>query len=329
MLKNNINKEIIKYIFFILAIFLIQLTIDICIENYANEAFKFFKPYKHLVGYALLIALGLWGRNEIHNLYKKEIELRDDKLKDESKIIWEKYHDLHEFKKNEAINKNLEEFVLNEPQVIAIQIYSYNSFINRFDLFFKINHKFGFIEEGNSINAIMQEYFKIKKSVYRKYIKAIKSKNPINLLNFIDERVKTFKSKNFKSLTEYNCSDYHITKMATESLLENSGLDIKSIISEDFEKHIEKMKRGGIFRGILTSDYYYFESKKDLKKNRVYLTKRVAIDNKSHIILITLHKDIALKDDKLYEIGNRYLKGLSQLCTLDIKGGVDNDKHWK
>lgn len=318
-ISDKINSILYSDLFILTAVLIAQFSIDIYIETNSKEI----KPIFNKLSPYLLIIISFVAIHFIYskkvNLYKEQINIKEDLLKDKSKLIWEKYHDLHIFKFNEVINKSLEEYVINTPEIVAIQIYKYKMFTNKKDVCFKINFKYGYIEESNNINAIIQDHYSIEKKVFDR-IKNILKSNDIEKYNqFIRALTRHLNGKQFKNFSEYDCTKYYVAEYLIQRLLKLQGINkiIFQILSDPKkEEDVKKMKRMGIFKGILNKEFYYFTNLKKTKKNRGYLTKCVTINNIPHIVLFTFHSDINLSQEKLSIIGENYINELDKISKI-------------
>lgn len=321
--KINIGKKINNILYSDLFILMTLLTSQFAIDIYIETNSDNIKPIFEKISPYLLIVISFFVITFIYRkkitLYKEQIDIKDDLLKDKSKLIWEKYHDLHIFKFNEVITKSLKEYVINTPEIVAIQIYKYKMFTNKKDICFKINFKYGYIEESNNINAIIQDHYSIEKKIYERIQNILKGNDVEKYKQFIRVLTRHLNGKQFKNFTEYDCTKYYIVEYLLQRLLKLQGINkiISQILTDSQkEEDVKKMKRMGIFKGILNREFYYFTNLKKAKKNRGYLTKCVTINNIPHVVLFTFHSDINVSKEKLSIIGENYINELDKISKI-------------
>lgn len=319
MKKTDI--KFLQALLILLIYIIIQFIYDVYIENNASEVynnFSFVFKYMKYTIFVIFCTIECY----IMYLYKKicddNVEKVNEKLKDECKIIWEKYHELTKYKKNLAINESLEEFVRNTKEVLSIQIYQYNIFYQGNQVLFKVNHKYSYIEEGNSINAIVQDYYYIKKNMYDRFINGISEiskNNKFNLIfKFIKLNMNYLIKKDIKKIDLNDSTNYNLLYFGLQKIAQNLKNDvfIQNILDEEKEKKLKQIKRGGILRGILAEDYYYFNNLKEAKKNRVYVTKCITLNKTPHIVLFSFHSHLNIPKEEINNIARSYIEKISQ-----------------
>lgn len=316
--SKKINQKLFKEIIIITIILIAQFGIDIIIENKSSSWWGTLEKYSPYLITVIMFTVFHFVYKKKVLLYKKEIDLRDDKLKDTSKIIWEKYHDLHNFKLNEVINKSLKEFIINTPEVLSIQIYSYLEFKHKKDKYIKINYKYGYAENGNNINAILQDHFYIEDKIYMRVKGILETQDLKKHLRFVKGIVTYLNKKSLNLYTEYDCIKYHLAELILQRTFKLSGINKRIVnILNDKEKDLtlRQMKRSGILKGILLKDFYFFINNKGIKKNRGYLTKTIYLENCPHVVLFSFHSDVIISSEKLSLIGQNYIDNLNLIIN--------------
>lgn len=319
---KKVNLKFLQALIFFLIYMFIQLIYDIYIENNASDIYKnFLFIFKH---FNLIMLISFFITEcYIMYLYKKacdeDVKEVNEKLKEEGKIIWEKYHELTKYKKNLVINESLEEFVKNVKEVLSIQIYQYNIFYQGNQVLFKVNHRYSYIEEGNSINAIVQDYYCIKKNMYDRLvdgISEISKDNKFNLIfKFIKLNLNYLNKKDIKKIDSNDSTNYNLLYFAIQKIVQNLKNDVivqNILLEEEKEKKLKQIKRGGILRGILANDYYYFNNLKEAKKNRIYVTKCITLDKTPHIVLFSFHNHLNVPKEEINKIAKSYIEKISQ-----------------
>ncbi|MGL5903679.1 MAG: hypothetical protein ACRCZO_13435 [Cetobacterium sp.] len=314
MNKNKITKKIFGFCIIFIIFFITQLILDVYIEKNASDLYD--KHFKHsfYIIYFLIGVISISIIRKIIEFYEEEIADLNEKIKDESRLIWEKYHELQKFKTDEAINKTLEEFVTNFSEVLSVQIYQYNKFYRGKDVCFKVNHVYSYIEEASGINAIIQDYYYIKKNMYDRLIEAIDKESSPLLSKFISLNHNYLFKKDINKIDLYDCTNYNLLYFAFQKLLHlsNQNSIVSNLLPEDKEQKLKQFKRGGILRGILAKDYYYFNNIKDAKKNRIYVTKCIELHKKPHVVLFSFHNHLNIPREQIYELATKYINEISK-----------------
>ena len=160
--------SISRYIIPIIGFTLVKLVFDFWMENGSGCLYKWFEihlpsAFTNLLYFSFIVLMFLFIYTTMRSYYLREIEIRDEKLKDEARIIWERYSDLYRYKTNDVIQKVMDQFLQNEPYVLAVQLYEYSIKYIEQEVVFKITHRYGRVNEGIDINAMSQTYYRVDK----------------------------------------------------------------------------------------------------------------------------------------------------------------------
>lgn len=286
-----------KYIIPIIVVSLFEVCFEFIMENGTSDIYDAINkriPYTFRVLMIIIIfsLVGILLYKAITAYYEKEIKDRDNKLKEKAIQIWDKYNDLHKYKTNEVIINVIHKFVLQEKFVLSVQLYEYSiKYINE-NVEFKINYSYGYVNENIDINSIMQAYYKINTSIFNEFLKAFDSEDNNKILQFALKYIRILNNKPLDKLNEKDSFLHELILLSIQHITEN--IDVDSILLEPSkEKKLVEMKRNGIVRGILNKDFYYFRNLRDnSKRNRIYITRTILLNNIPHIALMSIEPSL-------------------------------------
>ncbi|WP_058953389.1 hypothetical protein [Clostridium tyrobutyricum] len=313
----NTKPRINGYIIILIIAFLFEVFLDFIMNNGTGRIYEFFvKYYRYqfftatfVVLYILIFIIIYRG---ITSFYEGEIKDRDDRLKDKACQIWENYNELYKYKVNEIITNIIKKYVSKDEFVLSVQLYKYSIKYLRDEVVFKINYNYGYVTEGMDINSIMQSYYKINKNVFDEYNKAINGNDNSIILKFALKYISILNDKSLNELNEGDSLIYELVLLAMQQILQD--MRITGILDSDKEDKLLQIKRNGIIRGILNKDFYTFTNhRNNAKKNRIYITKTILIENVQHIVLITVSPHFA----NIYNTDNQSIK-LKKKCETFI-----------
>lgn len=323
----NNKPKVSKYIIPIIAISILEVCFEFVMENGTggiwdkiNEKIPYTFRVLILIIIFLLIMILLY--KAITTYYEKEIEDRDNKLKEKAMQIWDKYNDLHKYKTNEVIREIIHNFVSQEEFVLSVQLYEYSmKYINK-NVEFKINYSYGYVNENIDINSIMQAYYRIDINIFNEFLKAFNSEDSDKVLEFSLKYIRRLNKKPLNKLNENDSFVHELILLSIQHITEK--IEINSILEHDKEKKLIGMKRNGIIRGVLNKDFYYFRNLRDnKKKNRIYITRTILLNNIPHVALISLDPNLLFfqNDAELIDVliskGEKFLKLLQK--DVDIE----------
>lgn len=243
----------------------------------------------------------------------KRLEKQKDNYKYElqhhGNSFWRELVYLSKYKENEVLYSIVEKFTKLNDCIVGIQIYNYEIItgsIMKNKTTIKINHTVGYVTEGENQNAILQAYFIVRTTVFEFFTKARKMvrlgySKPIIL--FAQRYIRQLENKNLEELSKSDVFIFSLLILALEELEINNEL---VITKHDEELH--KIQKNGILRGIMDDGEFYqfvYTNNKvtnNEKNNRHYLTKKLLINGRRCIAVITLdYNDNGIEFENLGE----------------------------
>ena len=259
----------------------------------------------------------------INNL-NKEVEIRERKLNNYIERLLVK-------DKRAQIIKVIEDFVANYDDIIAIQLYECKKEKASGYISYEIvQTPYSYTRSGKVANLINEKY-RIREELlieYNQAIYALKIGNSKALLEYIKKmNQKMQRYAKYNRVTENIYNMFILLSLALQNYLGEVGFKIDNI-DENFINNINQYKRSGIIKGLIHRNYYKFYHKHiGHKEERVYVTKCLPIENRSHLFVIILEPEknkTKAYGDYLDHMGENFHKLLSTKTDLvynDIKEG--------
>ncbi|PTX61767.1 hypothetical protein C8P63_10619 [Melghirimyces profundicolus] len=229
-------------------------------------------------------------------------------LADKARTFMELYDDLNELQWRSSMEKALAKFTLNEPHVLASQLYKYNvkHYYKRVKV--QANHITAHVSEGFELNALVQIIYEIEKDLYLRFVRAKREMDrnvPEPLLSLIGEIYHEIKEQGERDEVNDRLAVRYAFLVMGVNLLENKlNIDVSFPLDEALERKVNEQKRTGILRGILLDEEIYtFEHKgTSRKRGRLYLTRTTKIKGTPYIFLLTLNPDLLSEEDEFGEL---------------------------
>ncbi|MEG0266662.1 MAG: hypothetical protein RR659_03330 [Bacilli bacterium] len=234
------------------------------------------------------------------------MEKLENEIKDESRVIWQKYHELNTYRIGELLKNNLELFVKKESSIFSAQVYEYNEIITADSVQIKVKFLMGYVEEQENLNSILQNYYLLPKKEYIEYKNLIEISDLDNIYMYLEKIVTKLKEV---TLENSNIKYSYIWLLGDLLLEKLNVLNKISLVDDECvkEKLTANLRREGILKGILLNEPYWFNGKQDGdKKDRKYITSPFTFNDKSVIILFTGHKDIIVDEQYLVGLLKRF-----------------------
>ena len=243
--------------------------------------------------------------------YKAQSEDIEKKFEEKSKmqaaIILDKNDNLRKVELQKSIRNVMETFVQNNNNVLAAQLYKYETVSEQYKIKYKVTYYDGYVGEGTEINGVLQQYYSMQKKDFYKYVEGLQKfttgENDDILMDYIEEKINYFNSKNYFSSNEDGL--IYATLLDAYAILSTVSEELESI---DFPKHkknkLEKLKKSykrlSIFRGILVNRFYMSEYEgSGEKKNRIYATAPIKIFNSTMLLLIAVDGELLIDAKKI------------------------------
>jgi hypothetical protein len=178
-MKSKAKPKVFSFLITGIIITLCSFMFEFWLENGSEEIYNTvnnFCPagFRLLIFAVVLISIFVVIYRMTLYFYDTEIERLNDILKDESKQIWKKYHELQKYKKHEILKSILANFIDESPFVIGVQLCKYTVNIDSNKTKIKITHEYGHVSEDSSLNALLQSYYQIDTKIYIDFMHAIK-----------------------------------------------------------------------------------------------------------------------------------------------------------
>lgn len=272
---------------------------------------------------AIQLLLFLFFYKSSEDYYLQEISKKDELLKEESKIIWKKYHDLHNYRTQEILIDTINKLLSTEEYILSIQFYNYEIMHDDNVVTFKIKYETGSVKEKYSINSMMQHYYYISSKFYEKFYLALLyfDKGDIeHLLRFISDVKTHLRNKKIDKLTEEDSFHFELLQFAIEYMIEGPAVYDNIIEPSKLEK-LSQLNRLGIIRGIINKDFYFFRNlHNNHKKDRIYMTRAIKFNSKNYILLFSVNQSIKRNfDDYTLEVGqicDKFIEDLSNFVEI-------------
>ncbi len=277
-----------------------------------NEYIKPFLIYKLpvivvLVLFFIIMSIYEYFRvnknDEIQNLKNENKEYKQ-LIESKSINLLNNLKELVALHKKEKLLEFIKNYALNNPYVIAIQIYSYTYKHNKDITKYQVNYIDGYVRNDEEENSISQLFYTIKRSSTKKfseaYIDYIRNGNSTKLRDFAENVISRLDRKQTERINDEDCNLYALALYSFQVLGEEDSDDILYILTDyNKEQYIQKKRRTGILCGIINQDFYrfYYAGNNDKKSGRSYVTfcKEFGIVN--YLFLITLSPAIDLNGD--------------------------------
>lgn len=231
--------------------------------------------------------------------------------------LWRELKYLSKYKQDEILAEIMDTFTKNNPSVVSVQLYEYFFKTRGMTALtevteVKINHTVGIAKEGQNQNAILQAYYSIPSFIFNAFIKA----RAIADLRYYDlgkaltrfaiKYAKQLNAKRQQDLTKQDVCLLAILTLAFEKL----GLSDDLRVSRH-DEYLHNMQKNGILRGIIDNgEYYTFtyksrNSNHNEKSTRTYVTKKVVVNGKQSIVVVTADIKDHLTD--LHKLGEGFV----------------------
>lgn len=273
--------------------------------------------------FIILLAFYSWTTSQENKTSLKEtikdLKIENSQLKSElaniSSGLWKELKFLNKYKEQEVLSITLERFIKNHEEVVSAQIYEYyfqkSPFIKNHTTI-KLTHVEGIAKEGENQNAVMQAYYRIPTTTLKFFYDVRKmlrnyseypythQKNTIHraALLFAKRQLKILGRKNQDALNKVDVFRFSLLKLLLEDLGLSNNIDIPH------EKFLYSLQKNGILRGIINDAEFYqfkYENKKNSnneKFNRHYLTKKILVNESTHILVISLNNEISSENSE-------------------------------
>ena len=304
MQNNNIEKpNYFKFLIGIAIIALSQFSIELWLENCSEPYYKFisetisFSLVRFVVNFLIMFAISWYFLYDMRDYYHKKISEKEEVIKCDSLKIWNKYHELKEYRTIDYLKSIIDTELHKNFFLSCVQFYKlvYKSNDNKLSI--KINYSFGSVKEGININNMMQQYSNIDSDLFYEFKTAID-----NFDLGYPKKVEDFLSKNIEYLRTKNENDYEIYDAYIYDFIiytiqyisdEFSNYNILSIISKTQLQTLAGLNRLGLLRGILHKELYLYSNEKNkYKENRLYVTQTKEINRNLYLIIFTFDKNI-------------------------------------
>lgn len=230
-----------------------------------------------------------------------------------------------EVKKSDRISDVIKKFIETNSEIETIQMYKYKHKLEKDKIIYDItpfdNWYGNIVGDANIVNTT----YRINRSVINEYnsIKSIsitgdKNKFLDRIKKLADEITKNWTSSGRNSVTDRIVENYSLLQIAlnlysSEQIIKYKGLN------NEILTYIEREKRTGILCGLITQDYHVF-SHEDLgsKRNRIYISKCVSINNYDCIFVIIFNKSITNKSSDI-KLVKRFGEFFYNILANDLK----------
>ncbi|MHA4128153.1 hypothetical protein [Bacillus cereus] len=253
----------------------------------------------------------LKGTEEDRDSYKYELQHHGNSF-------WRELKYLSQYKENEVLYSTMEKFVKFNDGVIATELYEFQTITSSFiknKTTVKLNHKTGYVTEGESQNSILQSYFIVPTNILHFFLKA-REMARLNyrgssrwLVVFARRYMRMLDNKDLKDLTK---SDAFIFSLLILTLQELGMYREIGITKHDHELY--KIQKTGILRGVIDDGRSYeFTYKKESKfpnekKDRHYLSRKLSINGKQCIVVITIKVNENNNKNDFDKMGQEFLE---------------------
>lgn len=332
----------------------IFLIMGLIFENAFNSEFydNHIKPIIHfdiqlyvviLVSYVVLLFFQSYDSQKKLKIsdYEQEILQYKQDLSQETKGLWKQFHDLNRFNQQEIIHRIMKAFVDNQNNVMAIQMYDYTFKEGNKSTDIKVTHQNGYVCEGETLNALLQENYSIPRRIFRRYkvaIDTIGRNNGIKLIKFINDykmQLDAISYDDLKGKANFSII-YSLMLVGVQTFfyyynnqLTYNNFTVDLLQDEQKDQILNNNKRTGVFRGILNRElvggenYIFFHTGDNTKKGRIYFTKGIKINGNKCIFLVTLFNNINQNDvlSKVNEFSD-------ELVDLLKNGGLTVDENY-
>jgi len=180
-IKNGFNSQsILSFISILLGILSVLFTFNQKINDWLNDTFED-RVMLLVIIFMVVIILILYKMSTKDDSI---LELKKD-LKSETKELWKKYAQLHQFYMEQNLLNLLEIYVTSKTEVMSIQRYKYTLSTSAKGLIVKIQGDYNYIKEGTDINTVSQCYYTFNvntlANLKRAYVSSKKSNLTENL----------------------------------------------------------------------------------------------------------------------------------------------------
>lgn len=331
MEQTKLKTRVKLYICAIIFISILSSIIDFWMENGSNDIYCGIKEVidPHIINLIIVIICAaliiILIYKSLTAYYEEEIRLRDNLLERESRVIWQKYYELHRFQKKELLINALEKFVKHQDHVNAVQLYSYSIKYGR-KVIIKVKYDCGYVLEGENLNVIQQSYYAIPKRLFIDFKKATNSGEFIEYFNFINKYQNKLLSKRIENLNEDDVYTYELLLLAIQEIVNEFNyeivLDENLLLRNEIVEKLTNIKRAAIIKSILISEGFYFYRNYGTNRNgqnKVYLTARVdfyGVQMLGSVLISPMLIDADNDIEELNSIGNDLVSSLEQISSI-------------
>lgn len=271
------------------------------IKKYINKKFEI----SIILAFLIFIIIVLIGTTIIIKILENAIKLECDKNDLKQELFQLKNSIDKNINISDAMNVNeaLKGFVSNTEHVIAAQIYKCDEKISGKTIIYTIDGvDYKYVRFGEAVNDIRETY-KVNKKYLDEYRELKKSymDNPTNEMKnkwvkYSSKLTKEINEYSGKKITDNMISKYCYLVLSIQNIIGSEPVVIENI-DQELQEKIAKAKRSGFLRGIIEQDLYKFKNNRNGKKNRIYITKYLYIENYPHIFVITLDETVNNRKD--------------------------------
>lgn len=253
----------------------------------------------------------------IKNIAKNAIQLESDKndLEQEKVQLLNCVDKNIDVRNTLRVNDALKVFVCNTKYVIAVQIYKCDELTTGNTIIYTINGvDYKYVRDGESVNDIKETYKVNSKSLdkYRNLKKAYISnptkENKSAWAEYVSKLTEKINKRKTLNVTDTMINNYCYILLSIQNMMGEDPVTLDNI-DKELQAKINRTKRSGFLRGIIEQDLYKFKNNRNEKKDRIYITKYLYIENYSHIFVITLDSAVSKKKNNaeyLDKVGEKF-----------------------